>query len=86
MTIYKIFCADCKTEYTQKLKENNATPHYCGNCGSTWIAVKISKEYCPDCGARYTCISTNGCGTDLYSCGRHVMADNGEVIIPCQNK
>ena len=39
MNEFKIFCADCKTEYVQ----SGSKPVICGACGSNWIAVKQIK-------------------------------------------
>jgi hypothetical protein len=37
---HKLFCAACKSEYTQGGKK----PECCGVCGSTWVAVKVEPD------------------------------------------
>lgn len=44
MKQWRIFCADCMQQYTQKDVWGQGPPKKCGFCGSTWIAVKEISE------------------------------------------
>jgi|WetSurSiteA1Bulk_404760.scaffolds.fasta_scaffold12027_6 hypothetical protein len=44
MKQWKVFCADCMQQYTQKDVWGQGIPKKCGFCGSTWIAVKEIAE------------------------------------------